>query len=305
MRVSRKFKSNSNLAMYVMVLPYMALLFVWGVLPIFMAFLEVPHESRSNPDGGWDAFTIVMQDFRFMPALIHVLQFMAVFVPSTLIAVIVFSLMLDLNPGKWKRYLRLAYIMPASVSGAVAVLVWYAMLQPTFSPIKGPLAFFGITDSAQIFQTENLPVILGIMAFFSIAGYWIVIQYGSLQSISTEVIEAARIDGCSGLQLALRIKLPMIKKYIVYMCILIFAGGLQIFVEPQLLNEGIQRGMAEDWSLDQLAYTLAFYDGDFGGAASLAILLLIPTLILALFVIYRTDMFEEASDEIKNKKVRA
>ena len=303
--MSRKIKSNSNLAMYVMVLPYMALLFVWGVLPIFMAILEVPHESRSNPDGGWDAFIIVMQDFRFMPALIHVLQFMAVFVPSTLIAVIVFSLMLDLNPGKWKRYLRLAYIMPASVSGAVAVLVWYAMLQPTFSPIKGPLAFFGITDSAQIFQTENLPVILGIMAFFSIAGYWIVIQYGSLQSISTEVIEAARIDGCSGLQLALRIKLPMIKKYIVYMCILIFAGGLQIFVEPQLLNEGIQRGMAEDWSLDQLAYTLAFLDGDFGGAASLAILLLIPTLILALFVIYRTDMFEEASDEIKNKKVRA
>jgi multiple sugar transport system permease protein len=143
------------------------------------------------------------------------------------------------------------------------------------------------------------------MAFFSIAGYWIVIQYGSLQSISNEVIEAARIDGCSGFQLALRIKLPMIKKYIIYMCILIFAGGLQIFVEPQLLNEGIQRGMAEDWSLDQLAYTLAFMDGDFGGAASLAILLLIPTLILALIVIYKTDMFEEANDEIRTKKERA
>ena len=303
--MQRRLKSKSSLAMYVMVLPYMSLLFIWGILPIFMAFLEVPHESRANPDGGWDAFKIVVQDFRFLPALIHVLQFMAIFVPSTLIAVIVFSLMLDLNPGKWKKYLRLAFIMPASVSGAVAVLVWYAMLQPTFSPLQGPLKFFGITDSAQVFQTDNLPVILGIMAFFSIAGYWIVIQYGSLQSISNEVIEAARIDGCSGFQLALRIKLPMIKKYIIYMCILIFAGGLQIFVEPQLLNEGIQRGMAEDWSLDQLAYTLAFMDGDFGGAASLAILLLIPTLILALFVIYRTDMFEEASDEIKNKKVRA
>lgn len=300
----KKIKSSGSLAMYLMILPYLALLLLWGILPIFLAFTEVPHESRANPDGGWDAFKIVIQDFRFLPALIHVLQFMAIFVPSTLIAVIVFSLMLDLNPGKWKKYLRLAYIMPASVSGAVAVLVWYAMLQPTFSPLQGPLSFFGITESAQIFQTENLPVILGIMAFFSIAGYWIVIQYGSLQSISTEVIEAARIDGCSGLQLALRIKLPMIKKYIVYMCILIFAGGLQIFVEPQLLNEGIQRGMAEDWSLDQLAYTLAFLDGDFGGAASLAILLLIPTLLLALIVIYKTDMFEEANDEIRSKKVK-
>jgi len=288
-----------------MVLPYVLLLFMWGILPIFMAFLEVPHESRANPDGGWDAFKIVVQDFRFVPALIHVLQFMAIFVPSTLIVVIAFSLMLDLNPGKWKKFLRLTYILPASVSGAVAVLVWYAMLQPTFSPLKGPLSFFGITESAQVFQTKNLPLILAIIAFFAIAGYWIVIQYGSLQSISTEIIEAARIDGCSGLQLALRIKLPAIKKYIVYMSILLFAGGLQIFVEPQLMNEGIQRGMAEDWSLDQLAYTLAFLDGDFGGAAALAIILLIPTVIGTLFVIYRTDMFEDANAELRAKKGRA
>lgn len=303
--MSKKTNFRGSFAMYLMVLPYLLLLFMWGILPIFMAFLEVPHESRANPDGGWDAFKIVVQDFRFVPALIHVLQFMAIFVPSTLIVVIAFSLMLDLNPGKWKKFLRLTYILPASVSGAVAVLVWYAMLQPTFSPLKGPLSFFGITDSAQVFQTKNLPLILAIMAFFAIAGYWIVIQYGSLQSISTEIIEAARIDGCSGLQLALRIKLPAIKKYIVYMSILLFAGGLQIFVEPQLMNEGIQRGMAEDWSLDQLAYTLAFLDGDFGGAAALAIILLIPTVIGALFVIYRTDMFEEANAELRAKKGQA
>lgn len=303
--MSKKTNFRGSFAMYLMVLPYVLLLFMWGILPIFMAFLEVPHESRANPDGGWDAFKIVVQDFRFVPALIHVLQFMAIFVPSTLIVVIAFSLMLDLNPGKWKKFLRLTYILPASVSGAVAVLVWYAMLQPTFSPLKGPLSFFGITESAQVFQTKNLPLILAIIAFFAIAGYWIVIQYGSLQSISTEIIEAARIDGCSGLQLALRIKLPAIKKYIVYMSILLFAGGLQIFVEPQLMNEGIQRGMAEDWSLDQLAYTLAFLDGDFGGAAALAIILLIPTVIGTLFVIYRTDMFEDANAELRAKKGRA
>jgi multiple sugar transport system permease protein len=71
------------------------------------------------------------------------------------------------------------------------------------------------------------------------------------------------------------------------------------------MNEGIQRGMAEDWSLDQLAYTLAFLDGDFGGAAALAIILLIPTVIGALFVIYRTDMFEEANAELRAKKGQA
>ena len=69
--------------------------------------------------------------------------------------------------------------------------------------------------------------------------------------------------------------------------------------------EVIQRGIAEDWSLDQLAYTLAFMDGDFGGAAALSLLLLLPTLIGALIVIFKTDMFEEANTDLKRKKIEA
>jgi multiple sugar transport system permease protein len=284
--------------------PYLFLLIAFGLIPVIMAILEVPHESRVNPDGGWDAFKIVLQDFRFLPAVGHVLGFMAIFVPTTIIFVIAMSLMLDLNPSKWKKWLRMAYIVPASISGAVAVLVWYAILQPTISPIREPLSWVGITTSDQIWQTKNLVYIFAIMAFFAIAGNWILIQFGSLQSISGEVIEAARVDGCSALQIALRIKLPLIKKYIVYMGVLIFAGGLQIFVEPELLNKGIYLGIAESWSLDQLAFELAFTTGDFGGASALSLMLLVPSLLGALVVIFKTDMFEEAEVN-RNKKAEA
>ncbi len=290
--------------MWVMFSPYLFLLIAFGLIPVIMAILEVPHESRVNPDGGWDAFKIVLQDFRFLPAVGHVLGFMAIFVPTTIIFVIAMSLMLDLNPSKWKKWLRMSYIVPASISGAVAVLVWYAILQPTISPIREPLSWVGITTSDQIWQTKNLVYIFAVMAFFAIAGNWILIQFGSLQSISGEVIEAARVDGCSALQIALRIKLPLIKKYIVYMGVLIFAGGLQIFVEPELLNKGIYLGIAESWSLDQLAFELAFTTGDFGGASALSLMLLVPSLLGALVVIFKTDMFEEAEVN-RNKNVEA
>ncbi len=297
-------KKKNNFAMWVMFSPYLFLLIAFGLIPVIMAILEVPHESRVNPDGGWDAFKIVLQDFRFLPAVGHVLGFMAIFVPTTIIFVIAMSLMLDLNPSKWKKWLRMSYIVPASISGAVAVLVWYAILQPTISPIREPLSWIGITTSDQIWQTKNLVYIFAIMAFFAIAGNWILIQFGSLQSISGEVIEAARVDGCSALQIALRIKLPLIKKYIVYMGVLIFAGGLQIFVEPELLNKGIYLGIAEAWSLDQLAFELAFTTGDFGGASALSLMLLVPSLLGALVVIFKTDMFEEAEVN-RNKKAEA
>ena len=304
MAKQKKVRNKNNFAMWVMFSPYLFLLVAFGLIPIIMAILEVPHESRVNPDGGWDAFAIVLQDFRFLPAVRNVLGFMAIFVPTTIIFVIVMSLMLDLNPTKWKKWLRMAYIVPAAISGAVAVLVWYALLQPAFSPIKEPLSWFGIVTSDQIWQTETLVYIFAAMAFFAIAGNWILIQFGSLQSISGEVIEAARVDGCSALQIALKIKLPLIKKYIVYMGVLIFAGGLQIFVEPQLIDSGIYSGIAESWSLDQLAFELAFTTGDFGGASALSLMLLVPSFLGALVVIFKTDMFEEAVIDEK-KKVEA
>ena len=299
-----KVKNKNNLAMWVMFSPYLFLLISFGLIPIIMARLEVPHESRVNPDGGWDAFIIVLQDFRFLPAVKNVLGFMAIFVPTTIIFVIAMALMLDVNPTAWKKWLRMAYIVPAAISGAVAVLVWYALLQPTFSPIKTPLSWVGITTSDQIWQTKNLVFIFAIMAFFAIAGNWILIQFGSLQSISGEVIEAARVDGCSAFQIAMRIKLPLIKKYIVYMGVLIFAGGLQIFVEPQLIDSGIYSGIAEAWSLDQLSFELAFTSGDFGGASALSLMLLVPSFLGALVVIFKTDMFDDA-EVTSNKKVEA
>lgn len=304
MAKQNKVKNKNNLAMWVMFSPYLFLLISFGLIPIIMAVLEVPHESRVNPDGGWDAFKIVLQDFRFLPAVGHVLGFMAIFVPTTIIFVIAMALMLDVNATAWKKWLRMAYIVPAAISGAVAVLVWYALLQPAFSPIKEPLSWVGITTSDQIWQTKNLVYIFAVMAFFAIAGNWILIQYGSLQSISGEVIEAARVDGCSAFQIAMRIKLPLIKKYIVYMGVLIFAGGLQIFVEPQLIDGGIYSGIAEAWSLDQLSFELAFTSGDFGGASALSLMLLVPSLLGALVVIFKTDMFDDAEIN-SNKKVEA
>lgn len=292
---------HNNGAMYLMLSPYLLLLFFFGILPAIMGIFEVPKPSMANADGGWDAFSIVVNDFRFAPAFRHVSGFMAIFVPLLIVFVIGMALMLDIKHSPWKKWLRMAYIVPASISGAVAVLVWYAILQPTLSPIKGVLKIFNLTESSQIWQQKNLVYILAIMAFFAVAGNWILIQYGSLQSISQEILEAARVDGCSVFQMAIRIKLPLISKYIIYMSVLVFAGGLQIFVEPQLLNGGIYTGIADSWSFDQLSYNLAFLQGDFGGASALSILLLIPSLLGALLVIFKTDMFEGAQGHLKNK----
>ena len=290
-----RLRRPKNLLMIGMLFPYLVLLFLFGILPLIMAVINVPSKSPSNPNGGWKVFSLVIHDFRLVPAAEHVAGFMAIFVPLLIVFVVAMSLMLDMNSSPWKKWVRLAYIVPACVSGSVAVLVWYVMLEPTLSPFKGVMHWFGITQATQIWKTQNLTFILAFMAFFALAGQWILIQFGSLQSISTEVIEAAKVDGCSQYQLATKIKLPLIRKYVIYMGVLVFAGGLQIFVEPQLLNTSVYHGIANTWSFDQLSYSLAFDNGNFGEASALSLMLLVPSLIGALLVIFKTDMFEDVA----------
>src|SRR5207245_10195227 len=114
-------------------------------------------------------------------------------------------------------------------------------------------------------------LIFATIAFWTGAGGWIVIMYGALNTIPHDLEEAARIDGAGALTIALRLKLPLLRKWIAYMAILSFATGTQLFVEPQLVTESSLGLVSPTWYANQLAYQLAFWFGDFNAAADISV----------------------------------
>lgn len=282
-------------ASILMALPYVVLLLAFGLGPVIQSVI-VAFTGRSNraPNGGIDNFVTAFTDFRFLPAVGNVTLFLIIYVPAIIVTVTLLALLLDTLPARWSTSLRVAYIVPACITGSVAILVWYFMLEPQLSPFRGALEAIGITRSQQIWTQPNLVWIFAFMAFFTGAGNWIVVQYGSLQSISADLIEAARIDGANGAQIAWSIKLPLIRPYIVYMAVLVFAAGVQVFVEPQLISSSVFKGLASNWSINQLSYTFAFDNANLAGAAAISLLLLVVCLIAAAVIIVKTDLFENA-----------
>lgn len=301
---SHRIRRLGAIAGAVMVAPYLILMILFGILPIVMAFVTSMRGSLQNPAGGFGNYLLVIEDFRFWPAVVNVSTFLAIYVPLMVIAVAAMALLLDTVRSKWNVSLRTAYIVPASISGSVAILVWYFMLEPTYSPFGDLLRGVGITSGVQMWSQSNLTIIFVAMAFATGAGNWIIIQYGSLQSISDDILEAARIDGANAWQVGLQIKLPLIRKYLIYMAILTFAAGLQIFVEPQLISGSVYPGLANNWSLNQLSYTFAFSQANLGAASALSLMLLLVCVIAALFVIFKTDFFDESGVVKKSKSVR-
>lgn len=277
---------------YLFVLPYLVLLVVFGLGPAVYALIL----SFSRPEGGFAGvanFSRVLGDFRFLPAVEHVGLFLLIWLVSMVIGVVVLALLVHAVAVRWlSSTLRLVFYLPGALAGASSVLLWLFMLDPTASPVSSLLRGLGFDSFSATIAPGHLPVIFAVIAFWTGAGGWIVVMYGALNNIPTEIMEAARIDGAGAVQTALHVQLPLLRKWIAYMGVLSLATGSQLFVEPTLLSQASNALVPNDYSLNQLAYQYAFDLGDLNGSAAISVLLLVVALGLSAVFVTRGGLFE-------------
>jgi multiple sugar transport system permease protein len=273
------------------VLPYLPFLIVFGVAPTLYA-LDLAFTSVGGGWVGFHNFVRTYNDFRFVPAFKHVFVYTCVWLAALMIFVVGLALLLHGRANRVSATFRFLFYIPGALAGAAAVLVWLFMLDPSVSPASFILHHgLGADIFAQSIAPGNLPYIFAMIAFWTGAGGWIVVMYGALNTIPPDLEEAARIDGAGPITIALRLKLPLIRKWIAYMVILSFATGTQLFVEPEIVQHASFGLVPDTWSANQLAYQLAFRYADFNGAAAIAVDLLVIGLVGAVLIVTRSGLF--------------
>ena len=291
-RAERKRRRRDVLASYLFLLPYLVLLAMFGLFPVAYAFGLSFVDTFDYVYYGLANYDFVFSDFRVTQALVNVASYVALWVSVMLIGVVMLALMLDSIGRRPANVLRTIYFLPGAVSSSALVVLWLFLLDPSASPFQSVMRAVGWENRADVLYGIGFPGVFSLMAFFTASGGWIVVFGGSLSSLPTEVIEAARIDGANRLQLATRVKLPMIWRSVVLMGILSLAAGAQIFVEPQLMALAGLQFAQPDWSLNQMAFQYAFRMGDFGASAALSTLLVGSSIAIALVVVFRTNFYK-------------
>ncbi|GAA3436896.1 carbohydrate ABC transporter permease [Kutzneria kofuensis] len=271
---------------------YVVLLVAFGVLPtlyaVYLAFTNVRGQFT-----GLNQFLRVFQDFRFWPAFGDILVYLVFWLLLIVVLTVGVAIVLRSRmPAPLSAALRFLYYIPGALAGVASVLVWLFMLDPSVSPANWLLTSLGLDTFAEVLAPGHLSLIFALIAFWTGAGGWIVVMYGALNNIPQEVLEAARMDGAGPWRLALHVQIPMIRKWIVYMVILAFAAGTQLFVEPQLLQTASLGRVSPTWSPNQLAYVYAFQHGDFNGAAAISLVLLVIGLAGAGLLVTRSGLFK-------------
>jgi multiple sugar transport system permease protein len=271
---------------------YVLLLAAFGVLPtaygIYFAF-----SNARNTFAGLSNFAGAFHDFRYLRAVEHVALYELIWLVTLVVFVTGLAIVLQQLPfRRISRVARFLYYIPGSLAGAASVMVWLFMLDPTVSPAAPLLRLLGYDTFGQVIEPGHLPVLFAMIAFWTGAGGWIVVMSGALNNIPLELIEAARIDGAGGWSIARRIQIPMLRKWIIYMVILAFAGGTQLFVEPQLISEASLGVAGRDWSLTQLSYDFAFQNNNVNHAAAISVELLLVCLVVAALFVTRSRFFD-------------
>jgi len=290
-RPGRGRAGGSRRAGYAFVAVYVLLLLLFGVAPSVYAI----YLSLTRAGGNWAGlsnFFSTGRDFRFLPAVEHIGSYLAIWLVALVVLVLFLALMLHGGVRRTVPYFRFLFYMPGALAGAASVLVWLFMLDPGVSPFNFVLSSFGFSSLGQTIAPGHLPAVFALIAFWTGAGGWIVVMSGALNNISDELIDAARIDGANAWQLAFRVKLPLIKKWVVYMLILAFAAGTQLFVEPQLVGEASLGLVSTTWSPNQLAYYYATQNANFNYAAAVSVDLLLVGLMAAALLVFRSKLFE-------------
>lgn len=192
---------------------------------------------------------------------------------------LVLALMVD--HIRWgKNFFRSAFYIPVLISGIVSGFIWKIMYNYNFGSINSILNSIGLGQFRQdwLGNTSLTLIMIGVVLVWKGAGYYMIIYLASLQSVSTDLIEAAEIDGASEWQRFKSITVPMISGAFTINFTLSLINGLKVFDQINVMTDGGPGFTSE--TLVYLLYKVGFNEGRQGFGTAVGLMLLFIIIIL-------------------------
>lgn len=134
---------------------------------------------------------------------------------------------------------RVIYYIPGLTPTTAVSLVWSRMYNPNGGVFNVILGFIGLGPFAFTYSNNWFEVIVAIvlMTLWKGVGGATIYLIAGLQAISTDIIEAADIDGASATKKFFRITVPLLTPTIFFLMITGISGALQVFESFYVLTE--------------------------------------------------------------------
>ena len=237
-------------------------------------------------------FRSIVHDRLFFETLENTLLYVAVFLPLVLTVPLAVALFLASSVRGIRYYRTLVYI-PSLLSIVAAGLVWKVMLHPDVGPLY---RFFNVWLGWNVPWFNNgtfAMVFVAVISLWHSLGFYSIIFMAGLNDIPTSLFEAARVDGGNAWDVFWGIKLPLLRPVIQLVLVLSTINAIQVFDIIYVLTQGGPG--TGTYTVMWYVYQNVFNNGSIGYAAAMGVIMLLITLVIALF--YMRGTRSEAAGE--------
>jgi multiple sugar transport system permease protein len=235
--------------------------------------------ARKEVFAGLDNYRAALDDAELWRSAGRVLLYGALLVPTMLLLALLFALLLDAPRARLRRFARVSIFLPFAVPAVIASLLWGFLYLPSVGPGQYLLGLAGLPKVDMLgpntifFAVANIGIWGGV-------GFNMIVMYTALRAVPGEIYESAHIDGASDLQIALRIKIPLITPALIMTAVFSTIATLQVFAEPMTLRP-LTNSLSTTWTPLMKIYQDGFARNDLYSAAATSLLLALATLVLS------------------------
>jgi ABC-type sugar transport system permease subunit len=232
---------------------------------------------------GLDNYRTALSDPNVRQGLLVTLKFGLISIPLTMGASLGVAILMNHRRLAGRPIFRTLFFMPIQIPLVAGTLVWLGFLNTNTGWLNGFLSNFGIQGPDWINSTAWIYGSLSLIGLWAI-GNFMIINIAGLQSVPTELYEAAKIDGASAWKTFRRITIPLMSPVLLYDLVISLIGASQYFTQAYVLSNG--RGDPDNATLfiNLDLYREAFSYNHMGYASAIAWILFAIVLVLALVI---------------------
>jgi len=228
---------------WLFIVPGILLYGIFAIFPVvyqfYVAVTDMSTISLTAVDFvGVRNFENILNNPVFMQSLFFTMSFVLVTVPAQFILGFSLALFLDQQlPGR--IFFRISIIIPLAISSIIVGLMWRLLLHESeVGFVNALLAQLGFDIIPWFSESLGARSALFLVNIWQAVGTTMIFMLGGLQTLSSEVLEAAEVDGANFFQRIIYVKLPMLRTISGLAIIMIFAGTFQIFEKVLALTNG-------------------------------------------------------------------
>lgn len=289
------FGKERKIAGWLLSAPLLILLAGLLVWPMYLGFqTSMTHDILSDFETypvGLENYKNLLMEPNFWSAIRFTLMF--AFTASIVELILGFALALMFDrvfPGK--KILFSLMLIPIMIAPSLMAVMFRLILNENIGVIPGFLKIIG--SSYSIFDQNNIFLSLIVLDVIQFTAFTFLLTYSALQNMPTEIYEAAAIDGANKRQTLFRITMPILKPALAIVFLLRILDSIRTFDSIYILTGGGPGTSTQTVGI--YIYKTAFIYGDFGLAASAAIVLVF---ILAPFMPFIIKQFNLGTERSK------